>query len=44
MTKANIPSMNSTLHEKLAPIPATPEAAATFDGALHPSQATSDGT
>ena len=42
--KANIPIMKRTLHEKLAPIPPTPEAPVTLDGSLHPSQATSDGT
>ena len=41
--KVSIPSMKTTLHEKLALIPATPESPATLDGSLHPSQAISDG-
>ena len=40
---ASMPSMKTTLHEKLAPIPATPESPATLDGSLHNSQAMSDG-
>jgi hypothetical protein len=35
--------MKTTLHEKLALIPATPESPATLDGSLHNSQAMSDG-
>jgi hypothetical protein len=41
--KVSMPSIKTTLHEKLALIPATPESPATFDGPLHPSQAISDG-
>lgn len=41
--QASIPSMKTTLQEKLALIPPTPESPATLDGSLHPSQATSDG-
>ena len=41
--KASMPSMKTTLHEKLALIPATPESPATLDGSLHPSQAINDG-
>jgi hypothetical protein len=40
---ASIPSMKTTLHEKLALIPPTPESPITLDGSLHPSQARSDG-
>ncbi len=38
-----MPSMKTTLQEKLALIPATPESPATLAGSLHPSQAISDG-
>ena len=36
-------NMKTTLQEKLALIPATPESPATLAGSLHPSQAISDG-
>jgi hypothetical protein len=39
----SIPSMKTTLQEKLALIPPTPESPITLDGSLHPSQAKSDG-
>jgi len=41
--KAVTPSINRTLQEKLALIPATPDCPATLEGSLHPSQAKSDG-
>jgi len=41
--KASIPSMKTTLQEKLALIPPTPASPATFEGSLHPSQAKTDG-
>jgi hypothetical protein len=42
-SEATTVSINRTLQEKLALIPATPDCPATFEGSLHPSQAKSDG-
>ena len=39
----SIPSMKTTLQEKLALIPPTPASPITLDGSLHPSQAMSEG-
>jgi hypothetical protein len=41
--KTSIPSMKTTLQEKLELIPATPESPATLAGSLQPSQAIRDG-